>query len=117
MGKPPPKLINKPLPEAEKAKPKKARAATSPLMEALNKLKAEKDKPKEKKYDSYGESCEEEEEKPEEPVTNYVAVEEKFTAVELKHISGDDDNDLQVSNEEDESNGHVKWIDTPSAIL
>ena len=40
-----------------------------------------------------------------------------MTTFELKHISGDDDNDLQVSNEEDESTGHVKWIDTPSGIL
>ena len=46
MGKPPPKLINKPLPEAEKAKPKAARAATSPLLAALNKLKAEEEKKK-----------------------------------------------------------------------
>ena len=45
MGKPPPKLINKPLPEAEKAKPKKARAAISPLLAALNKIKeAEEEK-------------------------------------------------------------------------
>ena len=40
-----------------------------------------------------------------------------MTTFELKHISGNDDNDLQVSNEEDDSNGHVKWIDTPSGIL
>ena len=40
-----------------------------------------------------------------------------MSTFELKHISGEDDNDLQVSNEEDESNGHVKWIDTPSGIL
>ena len=46
MGKAPPKLINKPLPEAEKAKPKKAREAVSPLMTALNKLKAEEEKKK-----------------------------------------------------------------------
>ena len=46
MGKPPPKLINKPLPEAEKAKPKAARAAKSPLLAALNKLKAEEEKKK-----------------------------------------------------------------------
>ena len=46
-------------------------------------------------------------------MTNYVAVEEVMTTFELKHISEDDDNDLQVSNEEDDSNGHVKWIDTP----
>ena len=40
-----------------------------------------------------------------------------MTTFELKHISEDDDNDLQVSNEEDDSNGHVKWIDTPSGII
>ena len=40
-----------------------------------------------------------------------------MTTFELKHISGNDDNDLQVSNEEDDSNGHVNWIDTPSGIL
>ena len=40
-----------------------------------------------------------------------------MTSIELKHVSDDDANDLQVSNEEDEMNGRVKWIDTTPVIL